>query len=445
MRVLCLLMGLSFIASVVSAEQKPAMHTWKPANGNAAVDAVFVKISEKDPACIVLKCKDGREVTAKMADLCDEDRAYVKDLTHVSRDVIVTFKKKNSYGGVCEETGKSQAATIGDTVTLRVPAEGDNKKAEETRWTIHSADVLGNRIKSTNEHFSGEMVTEGKFVFLTFTVANDSDYPVTVPSPVLVDKRGRKFLQSDKSNAQFYIPANTTLPFSQRIQPGLKELFCSFYELPINAEPALVEVFPAMTESYAIQRFEAKGKQIVIDEEQPVSKQGDVAASPSASDKKLNITLNATKTKQGGDSQSGYYSSLKTRSYTYQVDLRLLTADIKQAPVTVKVFFTGAVSNNRNLVVDHQEKELTLDQGKNSSETFTSKEIQELRGAYFYYYYSNNSRVNARGAQLNGVIVQVWNDSGFIKGISKGDSQLKKYEESLDVVKDLGELKQGEN
>lgn len=449
MRLPCILAGIAFIVGGVNAQLKPEMHIWKPARGIATVDAIFERISEKDPASVVLKAKDGRQLTVKIIDLCEEDRAYVKDLTNVSRNISVTFKQKpNSLYGVCEESGSSPTASIGDTVTLRVLAEGDTKKAESTRWTIQSADALGNKIGSRSSSRRDEMTTEGKFVFLTFTVANDSDYPVTVSSPVLIDKRGRKFLQSDKSNLRNYIPGNTALAYSKKVQPGLKELFCSVYELPLDAEPALVEVFPAMTESYVIQRFEATGKRIMLEEDTtaPASIL-EAPPSPSAAAKKLNITLNATKTKQTGQvTEANYYSSTKVRNYTYQVDLRLLNQEIKQANVKVKVFFTGAVSKDLNLVVDNQEKEINLDQGKNLSITFRSKDIQEQHTAYSfsysYYYFSGTTRINAPGAQLNGIIVQVWSDTGFVKGISKGDSQLKKFEESTDVIKDMGELKQ---
>ncbi len=62
---------------------------------------------------------------------------------------------------------------------------------------------------------------------------------------------------------------------------------------------------------------------------------------------------------------------------------------------------------------------------------------------YYYYDFSDNSRQRISGAQLNGVIVQAWVGTTFIKGTYSGDSSLKKFAESRDVVKDMGELKEG--
>lgn len=465
MRFARLLTGLFLIAGAVSAEE---MRTWKSSKGNT-VDASFVKISEKDPARIVLKCKDGGEVTPKLADLCEADQAYVEDVTYKPRDVVVTFKKKRLYGGVYEESGVSPIATIRDTVTIQLVEEQDGKKTDtvgDSIWKIESVNVLNKSLLPQKEGFGDKLETKGKFVLVAYEVRNMSKQPIRrVPPPVLVDKSGCNFTQLEKSsvNLRNYIPESVSLAGSDTLQPGMPQLFWSYYEMPLDAEPASVEVFPLKTGSYEMERIEIKGKQMLISRggakagtsrspypstANPSEKNSSVEAAPStpdplspgASDKKVIVSLNVTRTKQGGDTRSNY---VKTRSYTYQVDLRLLSSEVKQVPVTIKVFFSGAASDRRDLVVDRQEREIALEQNKSRSETFTSKEIRELRSSYFYYYdFTDNSRKRVNGAQLNGVIVQVWAGSSFVKGISKGDSSLKKFEESLDVVKDMGELKE---
>ena len=464
MRFSRLLLGLFLIAGAVSAEE---MRMWKSSKGNT-VDASFVKMSEKDPTRIVLKCKDGSEVTPKLADLCEADQAYVADVTYKPREVTVTFKRKRAYGGIYEESGVSQAATIRDTVTIQME-EQDGKKTDtvgDSIWKIESVNVLNTSLLPQKEGFGDKLDTKGKFVLVAYELRNMSKQPIRrVPPPVLVDKSGCNYTQLEKSsvNLRYYIPESVSLAGSDTLQPGMPQLFWSYYEMPLDAEPVSVEVFPLKTGSYEMERNDMKGKQMLISRggakagtsrtPNPATansseKNGSVVAAPStpdpvapsASEKKVIVSLNVTKTKQGGDSRSNF---VKTRSYTYQVDLRLLSSEVKQVPLTVKVFFSGAASDRRDLVVDRQEREVALEQNKSRSETFTSKEIRELRSSYFYYYdYTDNTRKRISGAQLNGVIVQVWAGSSFIKGISKGDNSLKKFEESLDVVKEMGEMKE---
>lgn len=430
MQLLRLLAGFCFIVCVVSAEE---LRTWTGSKGNR-IEASFVKL---DGASVLLKRKDGETVSAKLADLCEADRAYVQEITYVPRDVIVSFKK-NVNGLVGEESGTSPIATIRDTVTIRLVDERADNKAEtlgDSRWKIESVDALGNRIKPQKEGLADELVTEGKFVFVTYTVENDSNLPLTVPSPVLIDKRGRKFLQAAKPEAKAYLSSNVLLADIDSIQPGFKKLFCAFYELPAEAEPAIVEVFPSKTSRYAIQQFQVKGKQIVVDGSaapaEGTPKTAD-AVNPAASDKKASVFMKCVRVGQGGDTSSDwYYDRNKKRSLSYGVELRVM-GDQPQ-PVTLKSFFIGTMSsNNHDAVVDKKEEKVVLEPGKISRISLQSKEVEE-----FTYYYYSGSRIN--GAKLKGIIVQVWIGEEIVQSFVSVN-QWKKFAEVPDIVKQMGEM-----
>lgn len=427
MKFLSLLIGLLFALCGFGAE---GMRAWTDVKGNH-VEACFVKA---EGSTVMLKLKDGKVVPAKIDNLCEADRAYVKELTYVPRDITVVYKIGDA-GTVAEESGVSPAATLRDTVTLRVVEEADGKKAEpagDSRWKIESVDALGNRLPPKNTGVADDLVTEGKFVFVTYTVENDSNLPMTTPSPVLVDKRGRKFLQAAQASAKLYIPANTLLAGVDPVPPGFKKLFVAFYELPLEAEPARVEVFPSKTSRFAIEQFKVKGKQILLSGVAPAAE----AAKPAepaavAADKKASVFLRCVRVGQGGDTSGyWYYDRNKKRSLSYGVELRRMGD--QQSPVTVKSYFIGTISNNRDVVVDKKEESVVLEPGKIARITVQSNEVEE----YTEYYYSG-ARIS--GAKLKGLIVQVW-DGNEIVASFVSMNQWKKYSESADVVKQMGEL-----
>ncbi len=429
MRLLRVLAGFLFIVCVVGAEE---LRTWTGSKGNR-IEASFVK---QDGASVLLKRKDGETVSAKLADLCEADRAYVQEITYVPRDVVVSFKK-NVNGVVGEEAGASPIASIRDTVTLRLVDDKDVNKAEaigDSRWKIESVDALGNRIQPQKEGAAVELVTEGKFVFVTYTVENDSNLPMTVPSPVMIDKRGRKFLQAAKPTAKAYLSAHVLLADVDSVQPGFKKTFCAFYEMPLDAEPAMMEVFPSKANRFAIQQFQMKGKQIVVDGSAPAagaSKPAD-AAGPAASDKKASVFMKCVRVGQGGDTSGDwYYDRNKKRSLSYGVELRVMGD--QQQPVTVKTFFIGTISsNNKDAVVDKKEENVVLEPGKITRITLQSKDVEE-----FTNYYYSGSRVG--GAKLKGIMVQVWIGDDIVQSFVSVN-QWKKFAEVPDVVKQMGEL-----
>lgn len=427
------------IAFAATAKAEPEKRLWMSKNGRDKIEGTFISFSDKDPKRIVISLPDGTKVTPKLADLCMDDQDYVTEITYVPRDITVNFIKDRSHY-YFEQTGNALTPTMDDKLTICAKAESTGEETK-TGWSLRSVDALGSTLKPRLS--SDELTSEGVFFSVLFSVRNDSNSPISVPSPILIDAEGKRYYECDKSYMERFIPEGTTLPNSHRIQPGLSSLFCSIHELPKDIAPTKVEFFPPDSNTYQIQRSKAKGVQVLLGKKK--SKGGEdtteASAPPVPQDKKIGLSLfNVTKMKQEGDKDQKYYAMLKTRKLTYQVDLRLQNDDIEQVPLIVKVFFAGKLSDDSELIVDSQNKEVTLAKGRNISLTFTSKEIEEYHSNYFYYYSDGSSRKSVTGAQLNGIIVQVWTNSGLVRGTSRGENRLKKFENSNDVLKDLGVL-----
>jgi hypothetical protein len=431
MRLVLSLMAFFCVSGVLAAEE---MRTWTSVKGSR-LEAAFV---EQRGTAVVLRCKDGQEVTPQLADLCEADRAYVKEATYVPRDVVAVFRsQRGGLDRVFEESGTSEAASLRDTVTIRVIHRRGEDKGEEvgdSRWKIESVDVFGNRVPARQQGMAVDLVTEGKFVFVTYFVENDANVPISVPSPILIDKRGRKFLQAARANAQMYLPENALFAGVDTVQPGFRKLFCAFYELPADGEPAMVEVFPSRTSSFYIERFEVKGKQIRVDGGAPAAASGAAADAPAAvAGKKVPVFMKCVRVGQGGDTSSlWYYDRSKKRSLSYGLELRGIGEQAGPVTVNVKAFFIGAISGNRDVVVDKKQEDVVLEPGKISRIVLQSKDVEE--STYFYY-----SGTQISGAKLKGVIVQVWS-GGSVTASFVSLNQWKKFAEEADVVKQMGEL-----
>jgi len=428
MRGFALATGVIVLASLARSQEA---RTWTDIRGNS-VEATFSKL---EGTSVYLAMKDGRIVPTKLEHLSEADRAYVKELTYKPREVTVVFGVGAS-GLAEEEEGASPPATMRDTVALRLSAPRGAQKAEttgDTRWKIESVDVLGNRILPRRGAEGETLSTEGRFVFVSYTVENDSQYPLTVQAPVLIDQRDRKFLQVTHGDVSDYIPEGAMQAGVGMVQPGFKRLFCSLYELPPEAEPAAVAVFPSKVSPFAIQRFTVKGKRIEIGSVPVPAEKPTEIAPVAAQTKSASVFMNCVRIGQGGDTSGyWYYDRNKKRSLTYGVELRGMGAEPET--VRVKAIFVGAVGGNRDLVVCQKEEDVRIEPGKIARASLQSDEVQE----YTYYYYSGSQ---FRGAKLKGVIVQVWRGDEIIASFASL-SQWKRYADMKDVAKQMGELTQ---
>jgi hypothetical protein len=459
------LVGLLLWAGFAQAKE---VHTWTDLRGRQ-VKAAFVK---RDGASVFLELEDGKTISTKLENLCKADQAYVEEVSYVQAEVVVQLKRRNGFGEACELAGASPAATIRDTVMFQVleePAGPAAAPVGDSRWKIESVNVLGKTLPPQKEGGAAKLESKGKFVLVSYEVRNLSKAAVRgIPPPILFDKDACPATQYERSgvNLRDYVPEGVLLAGEDVLRPGLPQTFWTYFEIPADAEPAMVEVFPLRASVDGALSPESKGKQIYLSPEAvkgleaklaapaeageaPKKSEGEVepataaaaAAAPGPADKRVIVLLDARRTKQSGDTKSVY---MKVRSLTYQVDVRLMSSNEKQVPAVIKVFFVGQTSDKRNVVVDRQEREVVLDQTKNWSEPFTSKEIREQRSYFYYYDYLNNARRTISGAELNGIIVQVWVGGSKVKSISKGDPSIKRYEDVPDVVKALGEMKDSE-
>lgn len=236
---------------------------WKDRNGNS-LEGAFLK---EEGGFVFLRRKDGQTVQAKLESLCEEDRAYVGDVTYVPRDVVAVFKKHVYKDRFDEEVGESGNATVRDTVVLRTVEGVPGAVSEpvgDTRWKIASIDNLGDRLLPRDRNEKDEWVTEGGFLFVTYTVKNDTPQAVTVSHPVLSDTQGRRYLQAERESASAYVPEGARFAGRDMIPVGGERLFCSIYEVARDSVPSALEVYPCKTGPHFIRRFVTKGKVIVL-------------------------------------------------------------------------------------------------------------------------------------------------------------------------------------
>jgi hypothetical protein len=449
-RTTCLLAALA----VWTANAAGELRTWKSKTGERTIEASFVK---EEKGFVTLRLKDGTPVTTRLDALCDEDRDYVLEATYVPQEVKAVFKRDPLTGGFTE-SGDSADATARDTAVLLV--DGATRSAAsnvkgDTSWKIESVDALGKTIRPRGSEVTEELRTDGKFVFVTYRVKNDALAPVDIPSPLLYDSKGRMFTQTARNGAQAYIPEGTRFAGAEPLQPGFTKLYCAFYEVPEDAVPAAVEVFPSAMKPHLprVSRPGAgslRGKRILLgvkmDGPEPAPRQGvaDDAPGTAVPDAgaaggtagKVSLFMNCVRLGSSGSSSGSYYRS-KTRALTYAADLRLLGEQTQN--VKVRGYFIGEATGGREVILDVQESDVVLEPGRAARVTLTSDEISETK--YRSYYYGDTTRLS--GAKLKGVVIQAWKGNALVSGWASMP-QWRKYAENRDLLKELGEMKKSE-
>ncbi|MDR2849874.1 MAG: hypothetical protein LBW77_04935 [Verrucomicrobiota bacterium] len=436
------------------------VRTWTSRAGGSTLKAAFVK---EDKGVVTLKKEDGSTVQAKLEQLSEEDGDYVRELTYEPQNIAVTFRRER-LGRRFFEIGTSKPATVHDTVVLRIDHSADDAKPDvvgDSTWKVESVDAVGKSLLSRNKNEPREWTTDGKFVFLTYQVQNDASVAIEVFPPTLIDQRGRRFNQMESEFARDFIPAGALIAGRDPLQPGFKKLFSGAYELPAEAVPAAVEVYPSVkarivTANLTVRRaggpVEGKtiglGVKIVADAPPPPAPPPEttdtdtaVAEPKDAKEAKISIFMKCTRVGQSGDTgNQWYYDRSKTRSLTYGIELRVLGDQGRK--IKVKAFFIGEASANRDLVVDKKEAEVSLEPGKIARTALQSEEIKEQ--SYYYYYYTGANRERVSGAKLKGVIIQAWSGNTMVSGWASLN-QWRKFADSPDVAKDMGEMQRGES
>lgn len=425
-----LIAGICFSCLCSFSEE---LRTWKGKKGKT-VKAAFVKVEDGN---VHLKLENGRVVQAKESNLCDEDRQYVFEKSYVPHDVEVTYGIGRA--GYLREDGESPVAMYGDRVTFKVlnrQPDGSSKIGGDSRWKYISHKVVAGRMKPLQDGIEEELVSEGNFVLMFFSVENDSALPVSVPPPLLIDQRDRKYLPLDNYKVEPYLPEGVLKPETDIVQPGFIKKFCTVYELPPQAEVTALEIFPVKAQAFLVREFRIVGKRLNFKAVSIAS--NEVAPTEKAEAKKsakpdFNVFVKCTRLAQGGGKTPGYYyDARRERSVAYGVELR--TTSKQPETLTVKACFIGQMLTGKDVVVDQKEAGVELAPGRIERLAMQSNEISQRRR---YYYY--NSEQMHTSAKLKGVIIQVWSGDHLLKSYSSLN-QWKKYEKSASIPKAMGEL-----
>jgi hypothetical protein len=99
-------------------------------------------------------------------------------------------------------------------------------------WHFHTAENLGNTLASDDE-FTDDSVTSGKFIRVTFDVANRGNDMNSYSGIDLVDNQGRQFTSYSASHR--YIPDDQECFLIVNINPGLSVRCTEIFELPVDA------------------------------------------------------------------------------------------------------------------------------------------------------------------------------------------------------------------
>lgn len=404
--------------------------TWTGKTG-AKIEATFIK---EERGVVTLKRKDGAQVQVKLEALCDDDREYVKDLTYEAKEVKAVFKRTRGGGGLTLVKG-SDEATVRDSLVVMVDlAVGDAQESivEDSRWSVVSVDTLGKSVAAGGDDSVPVLSTEGVFVFVTYRVHNGGRAPVAVVSPRLIDSEERVFSQAVRSNAHNYIPDGTKLAGQEHLQPGFAKLFCAFYEIPEDATPLALEIFPCLAGGQMMTG--GHGKRIVLSRGKPEVGEapgGGVDASSSGGGKSQ-LFMNCVRVASSGSS-SGSYVRDKTRSLSYAANLR--STGMQAINVKVVGYFIGETAEEREVILDMQESEVTLEAGRANRVTLTSKEISETRLRSWVL-----GDVRQSGGKLKGAIIQALSGGEICAGWASLP-QWRKYAENPNLVKELGVAK----
>lgn len=428
------------LACVAGAENE--VRTWKSKTGDSVIEASFVR---EENGVVTLKRKDGVTVQAKLDALCRADHVYVAQITYVPREVKVVFKRERS-GFAYVESGSSDAAMYRDSAVMVIDHATGSAPTDikgDTTWTIESVDALGKRILPNRDGVGGALTTDGKFVFVNHRVRNDSRMPLEISSPLLHDSQGRVFTQTERSLAQYYIPEGTLFAGVDWLQPGFSKLYCAFYELPEDAEPEAVEVFPSVVKPHMILQARRGGtplcgKKIILMPyvSSASAPQQSTSESAAVADTKPSLFMRCVRVGQSGDlSGQWYYDRNRRRSLTYGVELRGVGEEPRS--IMLKAFFIGDASSRRDLILDKQEQTVMLEPGKIMRVALQSEEVAERTN---YSYYSQRGHEWIIGAKLKGVIIQAWSGDVLLSSWTSW-SPWRKYADLPDIAKELGELR----
>jgi len=320
-----------------------------------------------------------------------------------------------------QEIGASASATLDDTLTMKVMMASSKETADDSRWSFHSVDSVGNEIRARREG-DGTLKTEGQYVFVTYSLENLQKTPAVVPPCSLIDDKGRKFVPIEHHIARKYLPEeyDTQEP---RVAAGIKRKNCSIYEMPKGARPVSIEVFPLCTTPFhkVFINNGVSGKKVNLFAGEnvataPTNKvETDKKTTASQIEKPFMLNMKCTRTENTEDKLG---RSFVLRSLGYTVELKLQNA--AQKDVSVKAYFMGESGGNKLMISEVVEKEAAVLSTKATSLKVACQPVGE-------------DEKRDAGLELKGVIIQAWVDGKLVQSYTS-QYMWKKYSEMPDLL-----------
>ena len=344
--------------------------------------------------------------------LCGEEKR--------AKEIPVAFLLSDTYPFGLQEVGATASATLEDTLKMKVTMKSTKETFDDSRWTFHSVDSVGNQVKSQREG-DGTLKTEGQYVFVTYSIENLQKTPALIPHCSLLDDKGRTFLPIEHQVARRYLPSEYETQ-EQRVNAGIKRKQCSIYELPKGAIPIAVEVMPlCLTANHkSLVQTGFSGKKInlsaVENDALALTNRVDTAKKTTAlqSEKPFILSMKCVRT-ENTEEKIGRAFTLRTLGYT--VELKVL--NVPQKDVSVKAYFMGE-SGKKLLIAEIVEKEAEVLSTKASSFKVACQPVGE------------SEKFDA-GLELKGVIIQAWADGKIVQSYTS-QYVWKKYAEMPDIL-----------
>lgn len=338
-----------------------------------------------------------------------------------AKEIPVAFLFNDTHPFSLQEIGGSAPAKLEDTLKMKVMMASAKETIDDSRWTFHSVDSLGNEIRARREG-DGTLKTEGQYVFVTYSIENLQKTPGLVPPCSLIDDKGRKFIPIEYPIARKYLPAEYDAQ-EPRVAAGIKRKQCSIYELPKGARPVAIEVLPLGLAAYYkfFTNTGFAGKKITLSavENDALAATNKVETAKKAtatqSEKPFMVTMKCTRTENTEDKIG---RAFVVRTLGYMVELKLLNAP--QKDVSVKAYFMGESGNNKLMIAEIVEKDVEVLSTKASSFKVACQPVGE------------NEKFDA-GLELKGVIIQAWADGKLVQSYTS-QYAWKKYAEMPDIL-----------
>lgn len=338
-----------------------------------------------------------------------------------AKEIAVSFLYNDEQPFRLQEIGASASATLDDTLKMKVTMAQTKETIDDSRWTFHSVDSLGNEVRAQRDE-DGTLKTEGHYVFVTYSIENLQKMPAMIPPFSLIDDKGRKFMPIEHPIARRYLPADFETQ-EQRVNAGLKRKYCSIYELPKGAQPIAIEILPlcinAFHRNFVSNGFAGKKINVSSVENDGVASTNKWTSIKKAtslqSEKPFMLTMKCTRTE---NVEQRIDRAFIVRALGYSVELKAL--NVPQKNVSVKAYFIGESGLKKLMIAEVVEKEVTVLSAKATLLKVACQPVEQ------------NERRD-EGLELKGVIIQAWADGKIYQSYTS-QYAWKKYAELPDLL-----------